>query len=243
MHRMLILRTLIFYFFVGILTLIWCPLLYLVYPLPFAIRRDLYRVWSRGIFGLARVCCGIRLQVIGQENIPNHPVIFFSKHQSTWETLVFPHLLPRNCFVCKKSLLNIPVFGWGMRLGRHIPIDRSAGIRAFKQIIAQGKKRLAQGLSIVIFPEGTRTPIRTHQKFHKTGAALVKATGSLVIPIAHNAGHYWPNNSIIKRPGTITVVIGPAIDAQDMNAEELNNQLYEWIHRRMDRIENEAEYS
>lgn len=234
---MLALRTTLFYIFVSILTLIWCPLLYAVYPLPFAVRRDLYRIWSRGIFWSARWCCGIRLNVIGAENLPDQSVIFFSKHQSTWETLVFPHLLPRNCFVCKKSLLNIPVFGWGMRLGRHIPIDRTAGIKAFKQIIAQGKERLKQGLSIVIFPEGTRVLPKQHPMFHKTGAALAKATGSQVIPIAHNAGHYWPKKGLLKYPGTITVIIGQPLDTKGLSVDELNQTLYQWIKTNMQTLE------
>lgn len=226
---MLFIRSTLFMMAISVLSLIWCPLLYLAAPFPFVIRKHLFRTWSRGVILFARMFCGIKHHVTGLAHLPNEPVVFFSKHQSAWETLALVSILPPNCFVCKQSLLNIPVFGWGMRVGKHIPIDRSAGMKAFKKIISLGKARLAEGLSIVIFPEGTRTLPGEHPKFHKTGAALAKATGAKLMPIALNSGYYWPKNRWVKHPGTIEVVIGEPIDTSKLDVTELNNQAYEWI--------------
>lgn len=233
-----ILRSVLFYLVAAVLTLIWCPILYLLWPLPFAIRRDFFRLWSQLITGSSRWICGVRYRFHGLEQLTDLPVIFFSKHQSAWETVVFPGKLPKNCFVCKASLLNIPFFGWGMRLGRHIPIDRKQTVKAFKAVIRKGQKRLGQDqLSIVIFPEGTRVKPREHPQFHKSGAALAKATGYPVVPIALNSGQCWPNRSWLQFPGTIDVVIGAPFETKGHSIEEINHYSYNWIKQTMQKLE------
>lgn len=234
----LAIRALIFYIIFMVLATLVTILLYLALPFPFKVRLILSRAWSKAILKSCQWLCGLNYQVIGQENLLAEPVIFLSKHQSAWETIVFPGLLPPNCFVFKKSLLLIPIFGWGMAVCRHIPVDRSAGIKAFKHVIELGKKRLQQGLSIIIFPEGTRVAPKTNGKFHKTAASLAKSTGAKVIPIALNSGSYWCRKSFIKHPGTITVIIGPAIDSTKLNTDEINDQAYHWINQTMTKLES-----
>lgn len=234
----LLLRAGLFYLLTTILVVIFVIALYLVLPFPFKARLYISRTWSHLILCLGKWICGIDYEIQGKENLLNTPVIFLVKHQSAWETLTFPSVLPPNCFVCKDSLLKIPIFGWGMRLCRHIPIDRQAGLKAFKKVIALGKERLQSGLSIIIFPEGTRVAPKENPKFHKTAASLAKAEGAPVIPIAHNSGSCWRRNSFIKYPGKITVVIGPAIDTKNLTTDEINDQAYNWIKTTMNKIEN-----
>ncbi|MDF2530296.1 MAG: 1-acyl-sn-glycerol-3-phosphate acyltransferase [Gammaproteobacteria bacterium] len=127
----------------------------------------------------------------------------------------------------------VPFFGWGMLITRQIAIDRSQGIKAFKKVITQGKDRLNQGLSIAIFPEGTRVSPGQTPAFYKTGAALAKGCGYPVIPIALNSGHCWPKNGFIKYPGKITVVIGQAIDSKAYSADEINSLCHGWIKQEL----------
>ncbi len=126
-----------------------------------------------------------------------------------------------------------------MRMCKHIPIDRKAGISAFKKIIQTGKSRLQAGISVIIFPEGTRVAPHENPKFHRTAVMLAKETRALVVPIAHNSGHCWRRNSFLKYPGTITVVIGKPINPANMGLDELNTHVYEWIKQEMLKLEQE----
>lgn len=234
----LFLRAVLFYCIFMTLAAIATSLLYLSLPFPFKARLTISRAWSKAMLWSAKVVCGLKYQVIGFENIPEAPpVIFLSKHQSAWETITFLGMLPSNCFVFKKSLLKIPIFGWGMAICHHIPVDRNAGLRAFKAVIEKGKQRLKEGLSIIIFPEGTRVAPKTNVKFYKTAASLAKSTGAQVIPIAHNSGSCWRRNSFLKTPGLITVVIGKPINTTALSTDEINDAAYDWIKNTMATIE------
>ena len=236
----LFIRALLFYILFFLFSAIFMVLLYLALPFPFKLRSCLSRTWSKLIAQSAKWVCGINYEIIGFEHIPKTPVVFLSKHQSAWETITFVSLLPPNCFVFKKSLTKIPLFGWGMAVCHNIPVDRSAGIQAFKKVLSLGKQRLKEGLSIVIFPEGTRVPPKTTAKFHKTGASLANATGVPVIPVAHNSGSCWRRNSFLKYPGTIKVIIGTAIDTNGLSTDELNRQAHDWIEAKMTLLEHES---
>ncbi len=237
---MVILRSILWYLVTAITTIIWGVSVYLAFIFGYRASMATAKSWCSVTVWLTRWICGIRYEVIGREHLPSEPVIFFSKHQSAWETFSFLTLLPTNCFVCKKSLLNIPFFGWGMRITKHIAIDRSEGIKALKSVIKEGKNRLSLGISIVIFPEGTRVAPYEHPIFHKSGSALAKATGAPVIPIAHNAGQCWRRNSFLKYPGKVTVVIGPAYDTKGKSVDEINDTMYAWIKENMEKLEGKA---
>ena len=138
----------------------------------------------------------------------------------------------------KRELLWLPFFGWALWALRSIAIDRAAGREALKQLVSQGKNRLAMGLSVVVFPEGTRIAPGQKGKYHIGGAWLATHTGATVVPVAHNAGVYWRKNSLLKRPGTITVSIGKPIDASGMKTEELNKLVEAWIESEMVRLDS-----
>jgi 1-acyl-sn-glycerol-3-phosphate acyltransferase len=188
----------------------------------------------------ARWICGIRDRVIGAENIPprDKPHIVMSKHSSTWETLALNFFFPPLAFVAKKELLSIPFFGWAFTLASPITIDRKAGVDAMQQIATQGQQRLAQGFWIVFYPEGTR--IRAGTRAHyKTGAArLALLLGVPVVPVAHNAGYLWPKGVLGKRPGTVTVSIGPPIGIEGKDMQRLTNEVESWIENEVARLGN-----
>ncbi|MBR8651901.1 1-acyl-sn-glycerol-3-phosphate acyltransferase [Achromobacter sp. Marseille-Q0513] len=209
-------------------------------PLPLHLRYKLTVGWPRLAIWGARVICGIRWQVKGWENLPEGPAVILSKHQSAWETLFFPAYMPREvCFVYKKELHMVPFFGWGLALLRMIAIDRSKGRDAFEQVVAQGRKRMDEGRWPLLFPEGTRVPPGQAGRFKMGGALLASRTGAKVIPVAHNAGECWRRNAFVKRPGLVTLSIGPAIESQGLTPEELNQKVQGWIEGEMRRLNPE----
>lgn len=189
--------------------------------------------WAKCMLWWLRITCNISHRIIGAENIPNHPSIILSKHQSAWETLAFQKLFPPQVWVLKRELLWIPFFGWGLALTSPIAIDRSAGREALKQLVAQGKDRLKRGFWVVIFPEGTRIAPNMTSKFHIGGAWLASHSQANVVPVAHNAGEFWGKNSFIKKPGIITVSIGKAIDCTGLKPDAINSQVETWINAEM----------
>ncbi|NTV96582.1 MAG: 1-acyl-sn-glycerol-3-phosphate acyltransferase [Thiobacillus sp.] len=186
---------------------------------------------------LARVILGIRYRVVGLEHLPKGgPAIVMAKHQSAWETIAFQLIFPPLSFVLKKELFKIPFFGWGLAMISPIAIDRDAGREALKDIEAQGADRLAKGFWVLIFPEGTRVKHGERGKYNVGGAWLAAKSGVPVIPVAHNAGRLWPKNAFIKRPGEITVVIGPAIATAGKKPAAINSEVEAWIEAEMARL-------
>ncbi|MGI9337807.1 MAG: lysophospholipid acyltransferase family protein [Gammaproteobacteria bacterium] len=191
-----------------------------VSPLPPLVRYAIIAKWSAGVIFFARLFCGINYRVIGRENIPATPCIFFSRHESTWETLAFQHILPPQAIVLRRSLLSIPFFGWGLRQMSPIAIDRESGAAALKLMLRQGRERLREGFCIVIFPEGTRLPPGETRPYRKGGAWLAEKLSAPVVPVALDSGKCWRKNAFFKRRGLITVRIGEPIppDEADINA-------------------------
>ena len=145
--------------------------------------------------------------------------------------MVFQGLLPRSCFILKKELLTIPLFGHGLQFIESIPISRSQSVKSFKEVLKSGKNRLEKNLNVIIFPEGTRVASGSYPKFHKAATALAKSTKAKIIPIAHNSGCYWPNKLGLIKPGSITIYFGPAISPDTFNnINELNSYCYNWIN-------------
>ena len=196
-----------------------------------ATRWGLLNLW------LQRVLCGLRYEVEGIENLPNGPCIVMAKHQSTWETIGLRGLMkPAQSWVLKKELMQLPIFGWGLRLARSIPIDRSAGRRAVLKVVEDGKARLAEGRYVVIFPEGTRTAPGERRKYGMGGGVLAERSGAQVIPIAHNAGVFWRRRGVKKYPGTIRVVIGPAISSSGKKAATIMHEVEHWIEAEQEKL-------
>jgi 1-acyl-sn-glycerol-3-phosphate acyltransferase len=162
------------------------------------------------------------------------------KHSSTWETIAQILIFPRQTWVLKQELLWIPLFGWALRLFKPIAIDRKGGGAAVQQVLAQGQSRLAEGLCVVIFPEGTRMPVGQTRRYGLSGALLASAAGRPIVPVAHNAGHFWPRRGWLKRAGTVRVVIGEAIPTAGRDARQINDDAQRWIEAQVARLAPET---
>jgi 1-acyl-sn-glycerol-3-phosphate acyltransferase len=189
----------------------------------------LARAWAHTLLWLLKVLCRLDYMVEGAENLPPGAHVALWKHSSSWETIAQMVVLPPQVWVLKRELMWIPLVGWGLALTRPIAVDRSAGHAAVKLVLEQGKDRIARGYWVSIFPEGTRMPAGETRKYGVSGVLLAKATGCLIVPIAHNAGYYWARRGLMKRPGTIRVIIGPPIDAREGDTRELNERIQRWV--------------
>jgi 1-acyl-sn-glycerol-3-phosphate acyltransferase len=201
----------------------------LFWLLPPRRRYYLYALWCRLVIRWLRFTCGVSYRIRGLENIPDHPVVVFSNHQSTWETIFLYQLFTPVCPILKKELLDIPFWGWAMRLQRPIAIDRSKPREAGKSLLTQGASRINEGLSILVFPEGTRAAAGTLGKFSRGGAQLAVATDTVVLPVLHNAGFYWPAGTTEKNPGAIDVIIGTPITVSGKTAKEVAAEFEAWV--------------
>ncbi|RZL49922.1 MAG: 1-acyl-sn-glycerol-3-phosphate acyltransferase [Variovorax sp.] len=200
--------------------------------------------WLGWAMAGARVILGIRTRVVGLENLPEEKragAVLLVKHQSTLETFLMPTLMPHPlAYVFKKELIYVPFFGWAMARLDMIHIDRKQGARAFSKVVAQGRVLLAQGIWIIMFPEGTRIPRGQRGVYKNGGTRLAIQTGAPVIPVAVTSARVWPRKAFIKYPGVVDVSIGPAIPTAGRRAEELMNEVEEWIESEMRRLDPEA---
>jgi 1-acyl-sn-glycerol-3-phosphate acyltransferase len=193
----------------------------------------------------ARVICGVRWRVHGMQRLPSAdplaPVILCPKHQSTWETFAFPTLMAHPlAYVFKRELLYIPFFGWAMGRLDMIHIDRSKRTEAWSKVAEQGRRLMARGIWVIMFPEGTRTP-RGQQGVYKSGASrLALATGSPVVPIAVTSARCWPRKSFVLRPGMIDISIGEPIPPAGRDPEDVMREVEAWIEAEMRRLDPEA---
>jgi 1-acyl-sn-glycerol-3-phosphate acyltransferase len=231
---MLFLRSLLFTLIMVIITPPWALIGFLVMPFSYPKRYYLITRWNVFIIWLANIVCGIRYQIKGAENLPDTAAILLCKHQSAWETIFFLAKMPRPIvYVLKKELMSIPFFGWSLAQLEMIPIDRSQGVRAFRQVIIEGKKRLSGAVWITMFPEGTRTAVGEQGEYKGGGTRLAIATDTLVVPIAVNSGECWPKGAFIKKPGLVTVSIGPPISPKELSHDAMMQQVENWIESEM----------
>ncbi|QLF93556.1 1-acyl-sn-glycerol-3-phosphate acyltransferase [Pseudomonas sp. ABC1] len=239
-------RVVLFYVLLSLSALVWCLISLVCAPfMSFRTRyRFVVRAWCRNAVWLASSLVGLRYEVSGQENIPERPCVILAKHQSTWETFFLSGYFEPLTQVLKRELLFIPFFGWAIMLLRPIAIDRSNPKAALRQVAKQGDERLRQGTWVLIFPEGTRTPVGQPARFSRSGAAIAANAGLPVLPVAHNAGVFWPRTGWSKRPGTIKVVIGPAMYAKEEGGSraiaELNQRAEDWVNAEVSRLESQA---
>jgi len=204
---------------------------------PYRLRSNYIFLWNRCTVIWAKITCGLKFEVIGEENLPqDRAYVALAKHQSQWETFFLQYFLAPAKIVLKKELLSIPVFGWGLKLTDPIAIDRSSPKKALKQMQQQGTESIKNNISVLIFPEGTRTPTGQVGKYARGGANIAIGSGAPVVPIAVNAGLFWPADKFLKYPGTITVVIGKPIESGDMNSRELTEQTQQWIEGEMKKL-------
>lgn len=226
------LRSLLFFFGQVFSAVVLATLGILLFAFPYSVRYKVITSWSHFIIWWAKVTCGVRYHVKGLEHLPKKNAIVLCKHQSAWETLFLQIILGEQTWVLKKQLLSIPFFGWALSLIEPIAIDRDKS-SSVKQLLEQGRQRLQQGRWVVIFPEGSRIAVGKIGRYSRSGAVLAKETGYSVVPIAHNAGVLWPKKAFVKKPGTISVVIGPEIKVSELTVDEIHEKAKGWIEETM----------
>lgn len=238
MHQInLFIRSLIFSIVSITLIVICSTACLLALPLPLRYRHSIVRFFLYLYLGSLKLICGLSYRVEGLKNIPHQRFgVIFSKHQSAWETFFLPTIFHDPAVIAKRELLWVPFYGWGLAAADPILINRKDKSTAMQQIITKGKKCLQDGRWILVFPEGTRIAVGHAGKYHLGGARLAAAAEAPVIPVAHNAGYFWPKRGFIKQPGTVTVVIGPVIETAGRSPDEIMELAKNWIETTMLRI-------
>ena len=187
---------------------------------------------------------GIQNRVTGMENLPTTELgscVLLVKHQSTWETFSMVTLMPHPlAFVFKKELLYVPFFGWAMSRMDMIHIDRSQRAQAFGKVVEQGKRLMAQGVWVIMFPEGTRIPRGQKGIYKSGGTRLAIETGAPVIPVAVTSAKCWPRRAFIKKPGIVDISIGKPISSAGRQPDELMREVEDWIEAEVRRLDPEA---
>lgn len=195
----------------------------------YTVAYDLTVSWARWILAVCGKICGLHYTVEGMENLPRENSVVLLKHSSAYETIAQWCLFPRQTWVLKREVLWTPFLGWAVAGVRPIAINRQAGRRAVEQVVALGRERLRDGLWVMIFPEGTRMPAGQTRKYGVSGALLAIEAGKLLVPVAHNAGDYWPRRGWLKRPGTVTFRIGKPVDPAGRDPRDVNAEIQQWI--------------
>ena len=208
----------------------------LSFYMPLWFRMGIIKVWISCSLASLQLFCGLKYSVEGAENIPENGFIVMSKHSSTWETIAIQRFFRPMVWVVKRELTLIPFFGWGLKAMNAIALNRGTGRKAITQLINESKRHMDQGRILMLFPEGTRVLPMQVKPFKLGGAIVSQRTGYAVLPIAHNAGEFWPRHSWIKWPGTIRVVIGPPIEPDDKKPEKIIAEVGGWITSECERI-------
>ncbi len=200
--------------------------------------------WLRLAVTGGTVILGIQNRVTGMENLPTTELgscVLLVKHQSTWETFSMVTLMPHPlAFVFKKELLYVPFFGWAMSRMDMIHIDRSQRAQAFTKVVEQGKRLMAQGVWVIMFPEGTRIPRGQKGVYKSGGTRLAIETGAPVIPVAVTSAKCWPRKAFIKKPGIVDISIGKPIPSAGRQPDELMREVEAWIEAEVRRLDPEA---
>ena len=204
----------------------------------FKIRWKIGYAWCAIIGWMTKVFCGLTYEIEGLERInPEQPAILLSNHQSAWETLALRYILPPHSVVVKRELLWLPIWGWSLLTLKSIVVNRKSQRAALRVLLEKGTEYLNQGLWVLVFPEGTRAGAREVMKFNIGGAMLAQKTGFPVIPVAHNAGDFWPRYSFLKYPGVIKLKIGPVIESKGRKAADINAEAEAWVRQAMNEMD------
>ena len=200
--------------------------------------------WFRVVMWGTRVILGVRMEVSGMGNLPvgkGSAAVLLAKHQSALETLWLPTLMPHPlAFVFKRELLKVPFFGWSMARLDMIHINRESRTAAMKHVIAQGRRLLAQGTWVMMFPEGTRIARGQEGTYQTAGTRLAVEAGVPVVPIAVATARCWPRDGFVKHAGVVRVSIGPQMPSEGRDPKALMRDAQAWIEAEMRRIDPEA---
>ena len=231
------LRSLLFLTFGFVSILLFAIFALLVFWAPRSFLWGIVVTYCRLMLWAGEFFCGMKVVVEGTENIPDTPSVIMIKHTTTLETYGHVPMFPRTSWVLKREIVWMPIFGWVIGLlFQPIAIRRSARSAAVRQVIEQGKQKLAAGIWVTIFPEGTRMPPGETRRYGISGAALAREANVPIVPVAHNAGDLWPRLVLTKRPGTVRFVIGPPISAQGRAPRDTNLIVQGWIEGKMREI-------
>ena len=222
-------RSIVFNVLFYLNTLFWLIVGLPTFFMPYRATIWIAKSWGRVNLVLLRVA-GIDCELRGVAKIPPGPLIVASKHQSAWETFALLPLFDNPLFIVKRELMWIPVFGWLMRKGRMVPVDRGAGSQALIAMTERARIELTRGRQLIIFPEGTRRPAGAEPRYKYGVAHLYAAEGVPCLPVALNSGLFWPRRSLWLRPGTVIVEfldpIAPGLD-KDAFFERLRSVIEE----------------
>ncbi|KAA0446145.1 MAG: 1-acyl-sn-glycerol-3-phosphate acyltransferase [Candidatus Thioglobus sp.] len=238
---MLFLKSLLYFLGASLALIILVTIALLLFFLPLKMRYKILVNWAKFCIFWLRITLNIKLKVIGIENIPKTSCVIICNHQSTWEVIGLQTIFPQQTWVLKRELLLIPVFGWGLAMLKPIVINRGKKLEALKKILKQGTARIADGIFVVIFPEGTRQPYGQLGDYQKGGVSIAKKAGVCISPVYHNAGRVWPKGNFTKYPGTVTVIIGAPISSAEKSANELIKEVKDWTEKAAKSIKNIAE--
>jgi 1-acyl-sn-glycerol-3-phosphate acyltransferase len=237
---MQLVRSLIYTGYMMLSALLFGGIMSLVFWGPYRWQFAIARTWARQVFWVLDKVCGLKFTVDGRERIPAGNHIVMANHTSAWETIAQFLIFPPQVWVLKHELLWIPLIGWGLKLLRPISINRGAGHRAVNQVLDQGKARLADGLWVIIFPEGTRVVAGESRRYGVSGALLATETGKFVVPLSHNAADFWVRRGIVKKRGTIRVIVGEPIPSLGKDPRRLNEEIRRSIEAGLQQIASGA---
>jgi 1-acyl-sn-glycerol-3-phosphate acyltransferase len=226
-------RSIVFTILLFVTVMLFCPFVILVRPFGMQASYSVCWLWIKLNLWLCKFLCGLDFTVEGKENIPEASGVIMIKHSSAYETFVLWQIFPPQSWVLKRELMWAPFLGWALAMIHPIAINRNAGHSAVQQIVAQGRERLAEGLWVSVFPEGTRMAPGESRRYGVSGAMLAQAAGRMLIPVAHNAGDFWPRRGWRKRPGTVRFCIGPPVDPTGREPREVNSEIQDWVENKV----------
>jgi 1-acyl-sn-glycerol-3-phosphate acyltransferase len=235
------LRSLIYNVLFYLLLAFWIIVAIPTFVMPRAAIMSIARAWARSSIWLLRVTCNVKVEYRGLEKIQKGPLIVASKHQSMWETFALLQFFDQPLFILKRELRWIPFFGWYLIKANMIGVDRSAGGRSLLQMARRAGEAVRRGRQLIIFPEGTRTPVGAPPNY-KTGIAQIYVDcGVNCLPVALNSGLFWPRRTFMRYPGTLVVEfldpLPPGLSRREFIArvsaliEEATNRLVETARR------------
>lgn len=160
------------------------------------------RLWARLTLVGLRHIVGLKVEVRGTEHLPEGSALTAFKHQAMLDAIAPFAMFHDPCFVLKRELMWLPIFGWYAARSRMIPVNRGGGSTAVKAMGAAARQRLREARQIVIFPEGTRKEPDAAPAYKSGVSALYRDLGFACTPVATNCGLFWPAHGIVRRPGT-----------------------------------------
>ena len=182
--------------------------------------------WARLHQWLAQHVLGIRTRVEGA--IPAGPYLIAAKHQSMFETNEMVLMARTPVIVIKRELGDMPLFGPMTRRYGVIPVDREAGAKALRDMLAGAKAAAANGRPVIIYPEGTRVPPGTAPPLRPGFAGIYRALGLPVVPVAHDSGRLF-GRGLDKRSGTVRFLVGETIPP-GLKREEIEARVHAAIN-------------